>query len=157
MTEADVIAFVAALPGVAAQTAAEGDGSPEIAWGDSFFFYDPDDDPDDRRFPFATIVTKDYPGFDTASDLDRPGRFRLNIAVGRDRFRELIGYPAPEHADHAAGRDYAAADQLLPHPTYAAQSWVSIVSPGAATDEQARSLLVEAHQRAVRRHRPATS
>jgi hypothetical protein len=157
MTGDDVVTLLAGLDGVTVQTAAQGDGSPEIAWGDSFFFYDPDDHPDDRRFPFATIVTKDYPGFDTASDLDRPGVFRLNVAVGRARFQELIGYPATEHAEHADSHDYAALDQLLPHPTYAAQAWVSIVTPGAATDELARSLLVEAHRRAVRRHRPAAS
>jgi hypothetical protein len=42
MTQDEVIAFVAALPGVVVQTAAPGDGSPEIAWGDSFFYYSPD-------------------------------------------------------------------------------------------------------------------
>ena len=41
--------------------------------------------------PFATIVTKDYTGFDTASDLNRPGVFRLNVGVGRDTFRALFG------------------------------------------------------------------
>jgi len=35
-------------------------GSPAISWGDTFFFYDPDDLEAARRFPFATIVTKDY-------------------------------------------------------------------------------------------------
>jgi hypothetical protein len=40
-------------------------GAPEVAWGDSFFFYDPDGDaPTDRRMPFATIVTNDYDGND---------------------------------------------------------------------------------------------
>lgn len=42
MTEDDVLGFVSGMDGVATQTAAEGDGSPEVAWGDSFFFYDPD-------------------------------------------------------------------------------------------------------------------
>ncbi|MBA2472764.1 MAG: hypothetical protein H0V41_11195 [Pseudonocardiales bacterium] len=33
--------------------------------GRAIFFYDPDGDvPADRRFPFATIVTNDYDGFD---------------------------------------------------------------------------------------------
>lgn len=135
--------------------ASEENGAPEIAWGDSFFFYDPDDDtPADRRLPFATIVTKDYDGFDTRSELNRPGVFRLNIAVGRRRFEELVGYPPAGHAEHRSGFDYTALDRLLPHPVYAAQAWVSVLNPGDRTGEQARSLLTEAHTRAAGRHRP---
>lgn len=49
---------------------------PALAVGDSFFLYDPAGDLEARhRMPFATIVTKDYPGFDAASRLDRPGVF----------------------------------------------------------------------------------
>lgn len=155
MTEDDIIRFVTGLPGVVAVTASEGDGSPEVAWGDTFFSYDPEGDlPADRRFPFATIVTKDYAGFDTASNLDRPGVFRLNIAVGRTEFQELVGYPPAAHADHHTRFDYSATDRLMPHPVYAVQAWVSIVNPGEATAAQAQSLLTRAHARAARRHRP---
>ena len=117
-----------------------------MAWGDSFFFYDPDDSPDDRRMPFTTIVTKDYDGFDEASDLNRPGVFRLNISVGRTALEELIGYPAPEDAAQAeTGRfDYTAFDQLFPHPAYAPQAWVSIINPGENTCDLARSLITGA-------------
>lgn len=63
MTEDEIIRFAAGMPGVAVVTASQADGAPEVAWGDSFFFYDPDQDiPVDRRFPFATIVTKDCGG-----------------------------------------------------------------------------------------------
>ncbi|MGA8113106.1 MAG: DUF6194 family protein [Actinocatenispora sp.] len=154
MTQDEIIDFVAALPGVATVTAGAANGAPELAWGDTFFYYDPDDLPADRRIPFATIVTKDYAGFDTASDLNRPGVFRVNIAVGRARFEELTGHPPATHADHADTVDHTAADRVLPHPVYAAQAWVSVVDPGAATDRQVRSLLDEAHARAVDRHRP---
>src|SRR4051812_32063731 len=118
MTEDEIRSFAARLPGVAVVVAAEGDGSPEIAWGDTFMFYDPDDKPESRRMPFATIVTKNYPGFDEASNLNREGVFRFNIGVGRDRFRELCG-------DQPVIEDPAALDHLMPHPTYAAQFWVS--------------------------------
>jgi hypothetical protein len=107
--------------------------------------------------PFATIVTQDYDGFDTDSKLGRAGVFRLNIAVGRTRFQALIGYPPAAHADHQARFDLAALDRLLPHPAYATQAWVSILNPGPATSTQARSLLVEAHARAARRHRASRS
>jgi Family of unknown function (DUF6194) len=154
LTQDDLIAFVTDLPGVVVVTADEASGAPEVAWGDSFFFYDPDGDtPDDRRMPFATIVTKDYDGFDTASDLNRPDVFRLNIAVGRTRFEELIGYPPAAHAERSAGLDYTVVDRLIPHPVYAPQAWVAILNPGETTAEPARSLLTEAHRRAAQRHR----
>lgn len=121
--------------------------------GDTFFFYDPDDVPGNRRFPFATIVTQDYDGFDTASNLNRPDVFRLNIAVGRERFRDLIGHSPAAHTAHRADFDYTALDRLLPHPVYASQSWVSILNPDTATGELARALLSEARTRAGERHR----
>jgi hypothetical protein len=155
VTEDDIIQFVTSLPGVVVVTASQAIGAPEVSWGDSFFFYDPEGDtPADRRFPFSTIVIKDYDGFDTASNLNRPGVFRLNIAVGRTKFEDLIGYPPAAHADHCASFDYSAADRLLPHPVYAAQAWISILNPSGTTGAQARSLLTEAHARAVKRHRP---
>ncbi|WP_329237939.1 DUF6194 family protein [Actinoallomurus sp. NBC_01490] len=150
----EIIAFVAALPGVLAETASARTGAPEVAWGDTFFFHDPDGDtPADRRMPFATIVTKDYDGFDTASDLNRPGVFRLNIAVGRAAFEELLG----EHLSPPADVDYTALDTLLPHPVYAAQSWVAILNPGERTAEPARKLLTGAHARAVRAYQRRTA
>lgn len=153
MTEDDIIAFVTNLPGVVAVTASEANGAPEISWGDSFFFYDPDGESQvSRRMPFATIVTKDYGGFDTASNLNRPGVFRLNIAVGRKAFEELVGYPPAAHADQPTRFDYTGMDRLLPHPVYASQAWVCILNPGEATAAQARSLLTDAHRRAVQRH-----
>lgn len=104
------------MPGVVAATASEATGAPEVSWGDSFFFYDPDGDPVDRRLPFATIVTKDFEGFDTTSDLNRPGVFRLNIAVGREIYRDLIGHTPAAHDQHQGEFDYAALDRFLPHP-----------------------------------------
>lgn len=157
MTEDDIIQFAWGLPGVDVLTAGETTGAPEIAWGDSFFYYDADRDiAADRRFPFATVVTKDYPGFDEASNVDRDGVFRLNISVGRQRFAELIGYPPAQHPHHQADVDYTAIDTVIPHPVYATQGWVSIVNPGERTDAQVRLLLAEAHSRAVRRHRSRT-
>ncbi len=148
MTEEDIIRFAAGLPGVVAETAGADSGAPEIAWGDSFFFYDPrGDTPPHRRLPVATIVTKDYPGFDESSALDRPGVFRVNIAIGRDRLHQLFG-PSP------AASDPAAQDRLLPHPVYTAQGWACVVSPGEATGQQTLALLEEARDRAARRHRP---
>lgn len=152
MTEDDIIDFVRTLPGAAAVTVGPADGGPEIAWGDTFFFYDTDGRPEDRKMPFATIVTKDYTGFDTASNVDRPGVFRLNVHVGRTAFAELLGYPPAEHAERSDGVDYTVLDRVIPHPVYAAQGWVSVLNPGAATDDVVRSLLTTAHEHAAVRH-----
>jgi hypothetical protein len=155
VTEDDIVQFVATLPRAAAMMASQGTGAPEVAWGDWFIFYDREGEtPPDRRFPFATIVTKDYDGFDMFSELNRPGVFRLNIAVGRRRFEDLMGYPPAGHAKKQHLFDYTAQDCLLPHPVYGSQGWVSILNPGDKTSEQAKSLLTEAHARATERRRP---
>lgn len=69
MTEDDIVQFVPdQREGVHVVVASEHNGALEVSWGDTFFFYDPDRSiPQRRRFPFATIVTKDYEGFDEAS------------------------------------------------------------------------------------------
>jgi hypothetical protein len=140
----EIVDFVGALDGVAVQVASAANGAPEVAWGDTFFFYDPDDDPRNRRLPFATIVVKDYEGFDTASHLDREGVFRVNVGVSRETFGRLFG-------SEGTDLDPAALDTAFPHPTYGAQSWVSIINPDT-TAGLLRSLLLEAHTRAVERH-----
>jgi hypothetical protein len=144
MTEDEIMAEAGGLGGVVVVTASEEGGAPEVAWGDSFFFYDPGGaTPENQRMPFATIVTGNYPGFDEASDLDREGVFRLNLWVSRETFAGLFAGQEPA--------DPAALDRVIPHPIYAAQSWVSILNPGERTDDQARALLREAHERAVQR------
>ncbi|WP_208961536.1 DUF6194 family protein [Rhodococcus sp. ZPP] len=81
------------LPGITVVTASEEGGAPRSSWGDTFFSYYPDGDPPaEQRFPFATIVTNDVEGWDTSSNLNRQGVFRLNVSVGRGRFRELLGF-----------------------------------------------------------------
>jgi len=83
--------------GVDVKIGSKEDGSPEIAWGDTFFIYDPQRNLEGTgRFPFATIVTKDYGDFDNASKLDRPGVFRLNIGISRKSFDSLF----PDEVDH---------------------------------------------------------
>jgi hypothetical protein len=98
VTETGVIEYVSGLPGVVTFTASEENAAPEVAWGDTFFFYDPGgNQPANQRLPFATLVVSDYPGWDIESDLDRDGIFRVNVAIGRRDFERLFGY-APEGA-----------------------------------------------------------
>ena len=64
-----------------------------VADGNSFIFYEPGGNTaPDHRFPFATIVANDL--YDQASDLDRPGVYRLNVGVSRQTFRSLFGEAA---------------------------------------------------------------
>jgi hypothetical protein len=120
-------------------------GTPEMAWGDTFFIYDPDRSLEGaRQFPFATIVTRDYGEFDDASNLDRPDVFRLNVGVGRETFDSLFD-PDAEH-------DFTALDRLMPHPVYGRNHWVCVLNPSEATFEALQPLLREAYDRAVQRH-----
>ena len=152
VTEEDVIQLFTDLPSVVAVTAADGDGSPEVAWGDTFVHYEPDGR-GDRMFPFATIVIKDYRGFDTASELDRAGVYRVNLAVGRAAFEEILGYPPAAFAEHAGDVDFAELDQLMPHPVYGKQAWISVVVPGDRTAGRMHYLVTTAYQREQRRRR----
>src|SRR5436309_11376368 len=113
MNEGSIRRFIASeFAGVDADIGSKEAGSPEIAWGDTFFIYDPERNLEGSgRFPFATIVTKDYPDFDTASDLDREGIWRLNIALDQAEFDGLF----PARSQH----DFTALDVLIPHPVYA--------------------------------------
>jgi hypothetical protein len=153
MTETEIIDFLSALDGVVTMTASAESRAPEAAWGDTFFFYDPERSEANQQLPFATLVVSDYPGWDTQSLLDRDGVFRLNVAVGRAAYERLVGHPPAAHAGQSADYDYAELDVLLPHPLYAGQGWVSIVNPGPRTAELAQRLVVEAYDLARGRWR----
>ena len=114
-----------------------GSDFPELAWGDAYFFYAPDGRMPERTQPYGTIITKDYPD-DTASALDAPGRFRVNIHVGRDHAESLA----------TAGTDPAAVDAFHRHPLYGASGWVCVIDPAERTADAVLSLLREAHDAA---------
>ena len=148
MTIEDIIAMMTGLEHVIAQTAASGDGSPEIAWGDTFFYYSPDGAIPPTQ-PFATIVTKDYPG-NGRSMLDRPGAFRVNVAPGRAAFHRWAGdepHNLPETVD-ASIRDV-----VIAHPVYGSLGWLAVVEPGPATEAVLAELLFDAYRLARRRYR----
>src|SRR5215204_525935 len=120
------------------------------ASGSWFFFYDPGGNlPVDQRFPFATLVVSDE--YDQASDLHRPGVFRLNVGLSRETCRELFG-DATEGDDAEARYDFTALDTIMPHPVYGTMHWVCVLNPSLETFERVKPLLAEAHARAARRH-----
>lgn len=138
-----ILAAVRSFDGVLVLAPGEGSGFPEIAWGDFFFYYAPDGQVPANVQPYATIVTKNYPG-DTDSDLDDAGRWRVNIHVGRSAFRELTG-------ESAASHDFARTDVVMPHPVYGSLGWVAVVNPGDQTLNIVVDLLRNAHDDAKAR------
>lgn len=139
----EIIEHVASLDGVLVLRPQPGDGSPEISWGDVFFYYAPDGRVPNGQ-PFATIVTKNYPDEDSPQ-LDEPGAFRLNIAVGRDALPALLDAEGPRAEP---GTD----DTWTAHPVYGQLGWAAVVNPGARTGARGLSLLDAAHARARQRH-----
>lgn len=109
--------------------------------GYTFFFYGPD-----RMLPFATIATVDNEG-DRVSNLDRPGVFRLNIGVSKQTFQSLFGTGKVD----VSAYDFATLDTIMPHPDYAAQSYICVLNPSDATFQTLRPLLTEAYELAFRR------
>ncbi|GAA0585319.1 hypothetical protein HPO96_10380 [Kribbella sandramycini] len=120
------------------------------AQDDLFYLYDPAGNlPPERQQPFATIVTGDH--YEQVSRLGEPGAWRLNLGLTKATYTALFGAPPTERdADWVldSGHDYAARDVLMPHPFYAAQYWVAIVSPTAVD----AALLTEAYEFAARKY-----
>jgi len=140
MDQGSIRRFIAGnFADVDVQVAGPDDGSPEVAWGDTFFMHHEDK----HRFPFATIVTKDYGDFDNLSNLKREGVFRLNIGLSKKTFERL--FPGQE------SHDFSALDVLMPHPVYAANHFVCVLNPSDATFAELVPLLQEAYEIAASR------
>lgn len=114
-----------------------GSDFPELSWGDAYFYHAPDGRMPERTQPYGTIVTKDYPD-DTSSDLGVPGRFRVNIHVGRERADALV----------APGADPRETDVFHRHPLYGTAGWVCVIDPAEKTADAVLALLREAHEAA---------
>lgn len=119
------------------------------AFGCTMFFHGPD-----RLMPFATVADSDS-DHDRVSNLDRTGVYRLNIGVGPELYETLLGPPpAPPGPSGIVetGHDFAALDEIMPHPTYAPQAWVCVLNPGPRTLKTVKKLLAQAHALAVRKN-----
>lgn len=144
MSMEQIIATVRGFDGALVLVPEPGGDFPEIAWGDAFFYYAPDGRIPQNTQPYGTIVTKNYPN-DTASDLDPPGRWRVNVHVDGARFWQLTG---EEPRSLSRRRDNAATDSVMPHPVYGALGWISVVNPGERTADPVVGLLRGAHDAA---------
>lgn len=146
VTVDEITEFLESLGGVLTLRPGPGDGTPELAWGDRFFYYAPDGVVPSGQ-PFATIVTKDYPG-EPASGLDRPGAFRVNIAPGRETFRSWTGHEPRE----APPADPTARDTVIAHPVYGSLGWLAVIDPGPRTRTALPDLLRTAYAAARNRY-----
>ncbi len=149
----EIIELMESLEGVLFLRPGPGDGSPELSWGDSFFYYAPDGKLPTTTQPFATIVTKNYPG-DESSRLNRPDTFRVNVFAGKETFSRLVGHeprdPAVEEVDASTF------DTVIAHPVYGELGWLAVVNPGLQTKTVIRDLLHRAYDQARNRcHRRA--
>jgi hypothetical protein len=126
---------------------------PVDAWGDTFFFYNPDRSRADEIY-FATLKSQDDE-YDNASNLNRPDVFRLNIGISKATYRILFGAPpARSGADETVETcyDFTVLDQLLPHPVYGRMFWICVLNPSAATFQAVQPLLAEAYDLAVKKY-----
>jgi len=118
----------------------------ENNFGYTFYFYG-----SDHRLPFATMISADNE-YDRISNLDRPGVYRLNIGVSKQTFQSLFG-TAPVDVSRY---DFTVLDTIMPHPEYAPQHFICILSPSESTFERVRGFLAEAYDIAVQRQRRRT-
>ncbi len=126
----------------------------------SYFFYNPDSSiAPDHKFPFITIVASD--NYDQFSDLNRPSVFRLNIGIGKQTFRSLLGSPklhsekgsTAENDDTHSDYDFTALDRVMPHPVYGRMYWLCVLNPSDQTFATIiRPLLAEAYELAVSKY-----
>jgi hypothetical protein len=73
--------------------------------------------------------------------------YRLNIGVAKETLQSLFGTAKVDLNDY----DFTALDVIMPHPDYAPQNFICVLSPSDATFEKIRPLLAEAYDIAVRR------
>ena len=109
------------------------------AYGYQFFFVG-----EDHRMPFVTIANSDQ-DFDNASNLSRESVFRVNIGISKPTFDALIAEPDPRKVD------LTELNLFLPHPDYAKQYFVCILSPTGGNEMATKRLILEAHGIAVTR------
>ncbi|MGV3524897.1 MAG: DUF6194 family protein [Candidatus Sericytochromatia bacterium] len=105
------------------------------------------------KMPFATLISSDI--YDTASQLDRPGVFRLNVGLSKSRFVEYFGPEIPQLGPDGliqTGHDFRMLDVLMPHPVYAPMLWACVLNPDK-TWQEVVPLLYEAHARALEKLR----
>jgi hypothetical protein len=105
---------------------------------------------DYRKMPIVTIAQSDSE-YDSVSNLSRDEVFRLNIQVSNTTFKSL--FPNQENQTY----DYTTLNTVLPHPEYAKQYWICILSPQLNRRNEIMSYFTEAHAIGQKRVKNSTS
>ena len=115
-------------------------------WGERGLFYNPD-----GRLPkgiyFMTFKEKDGKN-DSASNLNRGNRYRLNVGIPRSTFIALFGtIPKRPKAGHTVdtGHDFQEENVVMPHPVYGWMAWIAIINPTREKFESLKSVIDEAY------------
>jgi len=125
---------------------------PKSSWGETSLFYNPG-----RKLPngvyFCTI--KDHDGEnDKASQLNRPGVFRVAIGLATTTYISLFG-PKPKRPEKGGivnlPLDFSETGRFMPHPVYAWMGWAQVLSPDKDLFERLFPYIKEAHAMAVKK------
>lgn len=125
---------------------------PQNSWGERSYFVNPQCRAA-RGAYFVTIKERDGAN-DRASNLGRPGVWRLNFGLPKGEFVRLFGHlpSRPGKGQTIEGPwDFTALDQLTPHPVYGWMGWVAILTPSASTFGQLKPLVHLAYGKACAR------
>lgn len=98
----------------------------------TFFFYG-----SDHILPFVSIAKSDNE-YDSVSNLNRDGIFRINIGVSRDTFNKLL-------FDSKKDWNFTELNCFMPHPHYAAQHFICILNPERDRLLETLNFIEEAH------------
>jgi hypothetical protein len=123
---------------------------PKSSWGETSLFYNPGNVLPNGVY-FCTIKEKNGNN-DKASKLDREGVFRLSFGLDKTTYENRFG-PKPNRPAKGGiidtGHDFAALNELMPHPIYGWMYWVQILNPSVSTFETILPLISAAHSNAV--------
>lgn len=124
--------------------------TPKSSWGEESLFYNPGEVLPNGIY-FCTIKEKNGDN-DKASNLDRKNVFRLSFGMSKETYQKYFGNrPKRPNKGHfiETGHDFAAIDQLMPHPIYGWMSWAQVLNPSESTFRDLLPLIAEAHSNAV--------
>jgi Family of unknown function (DUF6194) len=123
---------------------------PKSSWGETSLFYNPGQALPNGVY-FCTIKSQDGEN-DRSSRLDRKGVFRLSIGISRPSYQGLFGDRPMRPAKGGvvcSSHNFAALNELMPHPIYAWMGWVQVLSPTQQRFAELVPLIVEAHTMAA--------
>lgn len=100
-----------------------------------------------EKLPFVTLVTKDN-DYDSVSNLNRDGFFRMNFAIDKETFTSKFGGLTGNKKLEAYMNleiDFTQQDVIMPHPTYGSMNWICIVNPSKESFQLIKKYLQTAY------------